>query len=154
VVKEFTKCFKETNVNIMKAILALFVAVTQYHKSKDVILDEAVVFPCAEASIQKIADKKLSDSSKAALTGFCTVSPPVSIILNCSTSLKNIKSPVAHEEFLRWCQSFLNDFGGFAIVSRISDLIPFFVEVSTTNIKDIVTLRCSSFPFSTGILFN
>jgi hypothetical protein len=141
IVKEYTRGFKETNINIMKSILLLFVAVCQYHEAKEVVLDESIALQCVDASIQKISDRKLSDTSKAALTSLCVVSPPPSVILTCLISLKTIKSPIAHEEFLKWCQTFFNDFGGFSVISRIGELVPYFLEVRNTKFENYFHLR-------------
>jgi hypothetical protein len=130
VVKEYFRGFKETNVNIMKAIICLLIAVCEYHEAKEIPLSDWVVKSAADAAVQKVSDRKLTASSKNLLTALCLVSFPATVLLAGAESLRNVKSPIAHEEFLNWCQIFCNDFGANTICSGLSDLIPWILEVS------------------------
>lgn len=129
-VKENTRGYQETNVNIMKAIMFLFVAVCEFHEGNEFQLSEWIIKDATEAAVQKISDRKLSVGSRELLTALCVVSSPATVILVGIEALKGVKSPIAHEEFMNWCQIFCNDFGATAIGSRMSEMIPWLLDVS------------------------
>lgn len=129
VVKEYTRGFKDSNVNIMKSILSLFIAVCEYHESKEVPPSLVVVKDATDTAVQKISDKKLTLLSKQLLTALCVIAPASEVLTTGFASVKTVKSPIAHEEYLVWCQSFCNDFGAHTIGSSISDMVPFLLEV-------------------------
>jgi hypothetical protein len=130
VVKDHTRGFKETNVNIMKSLLSLFMAVCEYHETKQNVLADALVMDMVDAAVQKISDRKLSSTSKTLLSTLCIVSSPASVVIAGIDSLKEIKSPVAHEEYLSWCHSMCLEFGTSAINSKIVEIVPWILEVS------------------------
>jgi hypothetical protein len=130
VAREQTRGFKETNVNIMKAILQLLIAICEYCESKDLALGSWAVRDAAAVCVQKISDRKLTALCKSLLTAVCVVSLPSSLLLAAFEELKSVKSPVAHEEFLKWFQTFCTDFGAVSIGTGISDVIPHLLEVS------------------------
>jgi hypothetical protein len=134
VVKEHTRAFIETNVNIMKAIIHLLLAVCEYHESKELCLSDWAVRDATGAAVQKISDRKLSASCKNLLSTLCIVSSPATVLLTGKSTLKEVRSPIAHEEYLKWCQSFCNDFGAAAIGSSIGELIPWLIEVSDAQL--------------------
>lgn len=129
-VREQTRGFKETNVNIMKVIIELFIAVCEYHESKEKILADWAAKEGTAVCIQKISDRKLSGLCKTLLTSLCVVSSPTLVLLSSCDALKEVKSPVAHEEFLKWFQTFCDEFGAASIGSGISKFVPCLLDVS------------------------
>lgn len=121
-VREQTRAFNETNVNIMKAIIQLFIALCKFSESKECCLSTWVVSDSVTFCIQKISDRKLSDSCKTLLTSICVVSMPSSVIVASFEKLSSHKSLVVHEEFLKWLQTFLNDFGAVSMGSELSEI--------------------------------
>jgi hypothetical protein len=80
-------------------------------------------------SIGKITDKKLTDGCRHLLTELCVVHRPAFVLVNSFGRLKAIKSPLAHEEFLKWLGTFCLSFGAVSIGSSLSDLLPYLIEV-------------------------
>lgn len=130
VVREQTRGFNETNVNIMKAIIQLFIAVCEFVESKERALAQWAARDGAALCVQKISDRKLSDLCKSLLTSLCVVALPSSITLGAFVNIKGVKSPVAHEEFLKWFQTFCFDFGAAAMGPEIGEVLPHLIEVS------------------------
>jgi hypothetical protein len=133
VVREQTRGFRETNVNIMKAILNLCVAICEFNESKENLLPIWAMKDVASMCVQKISDRKLLSACQQLLSAAAVVSLPFSVLQSAFVELKNVKSPVAHEEFLKWFQSFCNEFGAPSIGRAISDLIPYLLEVSVVT---------------------
>lgn len=133
VVREQTRGFRETNVNIMRAIIQLFIAVVEYLLSKERLITEWQMKDGAAVAAQKIADKKLSGVSGDLLTSLCVVALPASVILAVFDELITVKSPIAHEEFLKWFQGFCKDFGADSLGSGISLVVPRLLEVRDKN---------------------
>jgi hypothetical protein len=131
VVREQTRGFKESNVNIMKAILQLIIAVCEYCEAKEQPLSNWAIRDSAVVCAQKISDKKLTRACQSLLTSACVVSSPSSVLLASFEELETVKSPVAHEEFLKWFQSFCTDFGAGAIGSSLSDIVPYMIKVGS-----------------------
>jgi len=138
VVREQTRGFNETNVNIMKAIIQLFIAVCGFVECKENTLVQWAVRDSAAVCVQKISDRKLSDLCKTLLTALCVVALPSSILLASFETIKSVKSPVAHEEFLKWFQMFCDDFGAATLGPEISEILPYLIEVS----MKIIALFC------------
>jgi hypothetical protein len=134
IVREQTRGFRETNVNIMKSILQLCVALCEYSESKELLMPIWAVKDMASACVQKISDRKLIGLCQGLLGALSVVSFPASVLQSAFIELKSVKSPVAHEEFLKWFQSFCHDFGAFSIGRGISDLIPFLLDVSIISL--------------------
>lgn len=130
VVKEHTRGFRETNVNIMKAVIQLFMTMIEYHESKEKEFVEWAMQDGVSLAVQKISDRKLSSGCKNLLTEMCVVCMPASVVAEVSSSVKGIKSPVVHEEALRWFQSFCEDFGAASLGQGLSELIPWILDVS------------------------
>lgn len=143
-VKEHTRGFKDTNVNILKAIMEFFIAVCEYHESKEIILEKWIVRDGVELAIHKISDKKLIGSSKEVLTHLCLVASPGSVIGEVVSTVKGIKAPVVHEESLRWVDSFCSNFGAPSLGSEVSILVSWVVEVSCQFIC-LTILLCLTF---------
>lgn len=129
IVREQTRGFRETNVNIMKAILHLCISVCEYFESKELPLPDWAMRDVASVGVQKISDRKLIASCQKLLSAAASVSVPATYLRTAFEELKSVKSPVAHEEFLRWFQTFCTDFGAICIGRGISELIPYFIEV-------------------------
>ena len=132
VVREQTRGFRETNVNIMKAILNLCAAICEFNESKENLLPSWAMKDMTSICVQKISDRKLLNACQQLLNATAVVALPFSVVQCSFVELKDVKSPVAHEEFLKWFQSFCNDFGAASIGRGISDLIPCLLEVSVT----------------------
>ena len=133
VVREQTRGFRETNVNIMKAILNLCTAICEFNESKENLLPIWAMKEMASTCVQKISDRKLLSACQQLLFAAAVVALPSSVLQSAFVELKNVKSPVAHEEFLKWFQSFCNEFGASSLGRGISDLIPYLLEVSVVG---------------------
>jgi cytoskeleton-associated protein 5 len=120
-VKAHTKGFKESNVNVMKAILQLFSATCEFHFSIEIVLPEWIAEDGLSTAIQKISDKKLVDLCKDVMTNTCTVLDPSRALRICSTTIQTVRSPVAHEEFLKWSRGFCESFGSAAVLPALPD---------------------------------
>jgi len=131
VVREQTRAFNETNVNIMKAIIQLFIAVCEFNESKECSLSKWAVRDGGAVCVKKISDRKLSGLCQNLLTALCVVSLPSSLVLAAFENLKSVKSPVAHEEFLKWFLTFCRDFGAESLGPEISEIVPHLIEVSS-----------------------
>jgi hypothetical protein len=129
IVSEHTRDFKETNVNIMKSVIRLFLSVYEVHEAAEVPVSTWVASRGIDVSVGKIADKKLTDGCRLLLTELCVVHRPFLVISNAFGRLKTSKSPLAHEEFLKWMGTFCHLFGAFAMGSNLSDILPFLIEV-------------------------
>lgn len=114
----------------MKAILNLCIAICEFNESKENLLPIWAMKEMASICVQKISDRKLVSACQQLLSTAAVVSLPFSLLQSVFVELKNVKSPVAHEELLKWFQSFCNDFGAPSIGRGISDLIPYLLEVS------------------------
>jgi hypothetical protein len=114
----------------MKAIIQLFIAVCEFVESKEQALVQWAAREGAALCVQKISDRKLSDLCKSLLTSLCVVALPSLIILGAFVNLKGVKSPVAHEEFIKWFQTFCVDFGAAAMGPEIGEILPHLIEVS------------------------
>jgi hypothetical protein len=128
-VKEHTRGFKETNINVAKSLLELFLALCDYHEKARTPFPQWAAIDGVALSVGKIADKKLSALSKALLSALCTVQAPRSILASVAIEIHKIKAPVAHEEVLRWFNTFCMEFGVASIGPGVHDTIIWLVEV-------------------------
>jgi hypothetical protein len=130
VVKEQTRGFRETNAHVLKAIMNFLLAVMEFCESRELLLPQWASIDIADVCVERISDRKLSEVCKTLLSTSCVVSEPSLVILHALQHLeKNVKSPVAHEEMMKWLRSFCNDFGAALIGSKIGDIIPLLLEV-------------------------
>jgi len=129
VVGQHTRAFKETNVNIMKAIIQLFLAVCDCHEDIEKLVSIWVMESGVDACMSKIADKKLSAGCKTLLSKLCVLQHPRNVLLEGFKKLKMVKAPLAHEEYLVWVRSFCSDFGSASIGSGLAEVIPLLLEV-------------------------
>lgn len=129
ITKEYTRDFKETNINIVKSIIRLTLAICGFHVARSTEFPPWATPEVVEMFARKISDKKVCLHCKEALTEICVVTDPVKIVLAVFSSLKAIRSPISHEESLRWFQSLMNDFGINAIGTGIKSIAPCLLEV-------------------------
>jgi hypothetical protein len=114
----------------MKAILNFCIAICEFNESKENVLPIWAMKDMASTCVQKISDRKLVNACQQLLSATAVVSLPSSVLQSAFVELKNVKSPVAHEEFLKWFQLFCNEFGALSLGRGLSDLIPYLLEVS------------------------
>lgn len=134
-VKEHTRGFKETNFNVTKSIMELFLSLCDYHEKATCPFPKWAAADGATLCADKIADKKLSALSKALLTALCVVEAPHHILTRSFGAVGKIRAPAAHEEFLNWLKSFLNDFGAASIGQGLTETVTFLVEVRQVRPK-------------------
>eukprot|EP00980_Cylindrotheca_fusiformis_P018775 scaffold6257_cov144-Cylindrotheca_fusiformis.AAC.1 len=135
-IREHTRGFRETNFNVTKAILEVFLALCDFHVRTKQPFVEWAAADGAGLATEKIADKKLSGLAKAFLTELCVVRQPSSVLAKCYETMDNLRAPAAHEEFSKWFKHFCNDFGASAIGSGIGDSVSFFLkECNSKNVK-------------------
>ena len=135
-VKEHTRGFKESNMNVSRSILELFLALSDYHEKAECPLPSWACTDGTSIAVEKISDRKLSSISKSLLMSLCVVHPPHKILLSAFSYAEKLRAPSAHEEFLVWMKSFCNEFGASAIGPSLNDVISFLkVECASKNVK-------------------
>jgi hypothetical protein len=144
IVGEHTRDFKDTNVNIMRSIIRLFISICEIHEAAEIPVNAWVASRGIDISVGKITDKKLADGCRQLLTGLCVVHRPTFVLTSAFARLKTIKSPLAHEEFLKWLGTFCDSFGAFSLGSTLSDVLPLLIEVRK-NVR-MMHSRCSFAP--------
>ena len=128
-VKEHTRGFKETNMNVVRSILELFLAWCDCHHRAIRSFPRWAMVDGITLSVNKIADKKLSALSKSLLSSFCVVQTPGSVLEAVQTALVKVRSPVAHEEALKWFNHFCLEFGAVSIGPALKDTIAWLLQV-------------------------
>lgn len=128
--KEHSRGFKESNVNVTRSIMELCLALCDYHENQSVPIATWAARDMATLACSKIADKKLSPMSKSLLLSVCAVQAPHLIFGQAFVTMAEIKSPVAQEEFLLWMKAFAMEFGAGAIGPGLNDSVVFLLEVS------------------------
>lgn len=128
-VKEHTRGFQETNVNVSKSIMELCIALCDCHEKEGCPMLTWAARDMATFSCSKISDKKLCPMSRALLISACVVQMPHLIIGQACATMAHIKSPVSHEEFLKWMKMFAVEFGAASIGPGLKDTIVFLSEV-------------------------
>ena len=142
-VKGHTKGFKETNVNVTKAIMELFVALFEVHAEQ---LQHFPGWACRDGvtlAIDKIADKKLSVLSCKLLSDLCCVCLPQRILEYGISCVEKVKSPLGHEAFLNWFNDFLTDFGASCVASALKSAVDWLVKVRSRRCETILCIRMS-----------
>jgi hypothetical protein len=129
-VKEHTKGFKETNVNVTKAIMQLFIALSEVHASRMQPFPGWAYKDGVSLAVDKIADKKLAAVSFVLLTNMCTVRLPQDVVEYAILCVGKVKSPLGHEAFLRWSKDFFNDFGASSIGTAMKSIVFWLLKVS------------------------
>lgn len=136
VVKEHTRKFNESNMNVTRCILELLSAVCDYHDRSQCRIAKWVATDGTALAVEKIADRKLSSLSKALLVTLCVVHPPQVVIASACACAEKLRAPLAREEFLVWMKAFCNEFGVVSIGSGIQETVAFLLsECSHKNIK-------------------
>ena len=130
-VKEHTRGFNETNVQVSKSIMELFLVICDCHEKAQCPIPTWVARDMTSLSCSKIADKKLSPISKSLLMSACVVATPLVILGQAYDSISNVKSPLAQEEFLHWMTSFAETFGAASVGSGMRDAVAFLSKVRT-----------------------
>jgi hypothetical protein len=128
-VKEHTRGFKETNVNVNKSIMELFLSLCDYHEKAQYPFPKWATEDGTTFSTDKLADKKLSPMAKSLLISLCVVQAPHAIHEAAFSAVRNVRAPAAHEEFLKWFKTFVNEFGAASIGPGINDTVAFLQEV-------------------------
>lgn len=141
-VKEHTRGFKETNINVTKAIMEFFLAICDYHENAVCPLSQWAMVDIVSLGVDKIADRKLSALAKALLTASCVVYQPSSVLMELSTKVDSAKSPIPHEECMHWLKSFCNDFGAASIGNGIKDVVPWLLKVCNLTFSNRLYRRC------------
>ncbi|GKY99911.1 hypothetical protein MPSEU_000944700 [Mayamaea pseudoterrestris] len=136
IVREHTRGLNETNVNIMRGIIQMFLAVCDVHEKMGCLLNQWSAKAGTGVAIAKISDRKASDGCKSLLSALCTVASPCLVLMSAFEALQSAKSPIAHEEFLKWIVVFCGEFGAMSLGRHVGDLIPFLLqETSSSNPK-------------------
>lgn len=136
VVKEHTRGFKETNMNVARSIIELFLAICDYHERAECPLPRWTIVDGASLAVEKISDRKLSALAKALLLSLCVVHPLHVVLATAYKSAGKLKAPSAHEEFLVWMKSFCNEFGAASIGPGMNNTLTFLKdECGSKNVK-------------------
>lgn len=128
-VKEHTRGFKETNINVTKAIMEFFIAVCDHHYRCSTPLATPAMADLVGLAVDKIGDRKLSALAKGLLTNVCLVSQPLVVVNAVSAKVEKIRSPLPHEESQVWFKSFCNDFGASSLGNGIKDMVAWLLKV-------------------------
>ena len=123
-VKEYTKGFRESNFNIIKAVMELMITLCGIHARREEAFPDWASDDCTFLALDKILDKKLTDYSSTLLSDLCTVRDPKHIITSALSRVSTIKAPMAHEAFLKWMQSFCVDFGASVLTAELNNMVP------------------------------
>ncbi|KAL3924077.1 MAG: hypothetical protein SGILL_001267, partial [Bacillariaceae sp.] len=135
-VKEHTRGFKESNMNVVRSMLELFTALCDFHAKADCPFPRWVSFDASAVAVEKIADRKLSSLSKSLLLSICVVHPSDVFLPKILGDAEKLRAPAAHEEFLFWLKSFFNEFGAASVSPVISNIVAFIkTESCSKNIK-------------------
>uniref|UniRef100_A0A7S3Q8W0 TOG domain-containing protein n=1 Tax=Chaetoceros debilis TaxID=122233 RepID=A0A7S3Q8W0_9STRA len=135
-VKHYTKEFKESNFNVLKAAASLFLAICDLLEKLDHPMDNWICNDAVFIAVSKIADKKYSTVAGPLLYRLCEVQLP-EIILHLSISTVNpIKSPLPHEGLLTWANDFCKEFGAASIGKCLTSFISWVLkECESSNVK-------------------
>ena len=136
VVKQYTKGFKDSNVNIMKSTFELFVTLCEVHAKTSTAFPTWACKDGVAAATDKVADKKLAKSATALLTEVCVVNSPSFVINESFEIMERVKSPLVHEAYTKWLNKLLLDFGCRALQLNIANVINFLdKECQSANVK-------------------
>ena len=135
--KAITRDFKESNFNVMLSLLTFFVAsATALEADPKALLSMSKTM--VTVAVNKLPDRKLSETAKALLTALanCTKSPG-SIVSMCAEHIQTVKPPPAHEALLTWVESYVATHSAKRFkgkdLSAICSLIV--VEATSSNVK-------------------
>ena len=128
-VKGHTKDFKESNFNIMKAIMSLHLDVFQLFELQERPMYIWITRKATSIAIEKIADKKFSSTAPILLTRLCELQNPAIVISLAIDAVESIKSPLQHEGLLSWMKLFCQDFGAKIIGKSTPKCVEWVVKV-------------------------
>ena len=131
-VKHYTKEFQESNFNILKAIIELFLALLELYELHQSPVDIWITRKATAIAVEKIADKKFSTTAPVLLTRLCELQLPEIVITLAIDTVKSIKSPLQHEELLSWMTDFCKDFGATALERSVPVCVDWILQVSPT----------------------
>ena len=134
-IKEHTRGFKETNINVTKAIMEFFIALCDYHYRQTSPLATQSMLDIVGLAVDKIADRKLSALSKGLLMSVCQVYQPVAVVNAVASKVEKVRSPLPHEESQVWFKSFCNEFGASSLGNGIKDIVAWLLKVSNCNMQ-------------------
>ena len=134
--KAHTKGFKEVNFNVVKAIMELFLALSECHADNKQPPDNWICRDAVALSVEKIADRKYATVAPPLLTSLCVVRAPRTISGLTIALIGKVKSPIPHEALLKWHQDICIDFGAAAFGNGINAMVPWILkEAESSNIK-------------------
>jgi len=135
-VKAHTKSFKEVNFNVVKAIMELFLALSEVHAAAKQPPENWICRDAVALSIEKVADRKYATVAQPLLTSLCVVRAPKTISSLAIASIEKVKSPIPHEALLKWHQDICVDFGVVALGNGVNTMVPWILkEAESSNIK-------------------
>ena len=128
-VKENTKDFRQSNINLTKSIFCLFESIISVHKNKSISPESWVCALIAPVAVEKISDRKLSSQASSILLNMCEVKRPEHIVSVMIKSIDTIKSPLSHEALLKLGLELCEDFGANALSSGVQKMILWSLKV-------------------------
>ncbi|CAB9516410.1 Cytoskeleton-associated protein 5 [Seminavis robusta] len=135
-VKENTRGFKETNINVTRAIMEFFITIIDLHYNGGHPLMDWAMRDIVNLAVDKIADRKVSALAKGLLLNVGLVSRPVDVVSAIAAKVEKVKSPVPHEECQHWFNSFCNEFGAASLGNGVKEVVPWLLkELKSSNIK-------------------
>ena len=135
-VKAHTKGFKEVNFNVVKAIMELFLALSEAHAAAKRPPENWICRDAVALSVEKIADRKYATVAPPLLTSLCIVSAPKTVSGLAIAFIGKVKSPIPHEALLKWHQDVCVDFGAAALGQGVNTVVPWILkEAESSNIK-------------------
>jgi hypothetical protein len=129
VVKEHTKGFKESNFNVSKAIMELFITLCEIHEEKSQPLSSWISKSGAVLGVEKMSDKKLSSTCPLLLNALCVVRPPKAVTAVVISTVEKAKSPLVHEGVLTWFNNMCVEFGAGVLGNGIKSSITWVLNV-------------------------
>jgi len=134
--KSCTKNFKENNLNLIKALIEIFIAVCDLYLSLKRQLEVWICEAAIILAVGKISDKKLSAGASKLLISLCEVQIPEVIITLSIKVVKSTKSPLPREGLLTWCKIYCDDFGASTLRKGLHNCVNWALEeCGGTNVK-------------------
>lgn len=136
IVKACTKSFQESNFNVAKAVLELFIVLFKIHADRQTAPETFLYAPIVKLAAEKIGDRKLSDSSSSCLNSICVVKDPQRVLHVATKAVDGVKSPLVHEALLVWIKSFSANFGLATLSHGVKDVLIWILkECESNNMK-------------------
>lgn len=134
--RDSTKKFNESNFNVSKSLLQLFITIFDIH-SQAMRPPESYLYASAtKLAVEKVGDKKQIEVTSSCLHMICTVKDPQRVLAVAVKTIEPIKSPLVHEALLNWFKSFCTDFGVASLSQGIQDCLTWVLnECESNNIK-------------------